>query len=87
MKWGDAACKRRKPAESLERLYRCNSLRVTVDDTDKHPLPEFDANGVARTLIRAYVRSSPLERLEALEAMQQLTESVSGRAKQVPKSD
>jgi hypothetical protein len=42
---------------------------------------EYDANGVDRTLIRACLRESPLECLQALEEMHQLAESVRGQWK------
>jgi len=36
----------------------------------------YDENGVDRTLVRASLRETPLERLEALEDMNSLAESV-----------
>jgi hypothetical protein len=42
---------------------------------------EYDANGVDRTLIRACLRESPLDCLQALEEMHQLAESVRGQWK------
>ena len=37
---------------------------------------DYDENGVDRTLIRAYLRLSPLECLQLLEETHQLAESV-----------
>lgn len=36
----------------------------------------YDENGVDRTLVRAWLRETPLERLDALEDMNSLAESV-----------
>jgi hypothetical protein len=49
--------------------------------TDDEPLPAddrlvYDENGVDRTLVRACLQETPLERLEALEDMLSLAESV-----------
>jgi hypothetical protein len=52
---------------------------VTDGASQRDPAPvvaEYDENGVDRTLIRACLRESPLECLEALEEMLQLAESV-----------
>jgi hypothetical protein len=47
----------------------------TVEDSDP-PEPDYDANGVDRTLVRACLKDTPLECLQALEEMHQLAESV-----------
>jgi hypothetical protein len=51
------------------------------------PPPDYDANGVDRTLIRAYLRNTPLECLELLEEMQQLAESVDHGSEPIPPTD
>jgi hypothetical protein len=48
---------------------------------------DYDANGVDRTLIRACLRESPLECLQALEEMHQLAESVRRGGEQIPPAD
>jgi hypothetical protein len=54
------------------------SAAMTPEQGETPPnLPSvYDDNGVDRTLIRACLRETPLERLEALEEMHQLAESV-----------
>lgn len=49
-------------------------------------MPDFDANSVDRTLIRVYLRATPLECLEALEEMQQFAESVAVNTQQIPQT-
>jgi hypothetical protein len=51
------------------------------------PEPDYDENGVDRTLIRACLRETPLECLQALEEMHQLAERVKRRGKPIPSSD
>ena len=51
------------------------------------PEPDYDSNGVDRTLIRASLKETPLECLEALEEMLELAESVRGASEQVPPVD
>ncbi len=48
---------------------------------------DYDENGVDRTLIRAYLRLSPLECLQLLEEMLQLAESVKRDGESVPPTD
>lgn len=51
------------------------------------PEPDYDANGVDRTLIRACLNETPLECLQALEEMLELAESVRDAPEQVPSTD
>ncbi len=51
------------------------------------PPVDYDENGVDRTLIRAYLRLSPLECLQLLEEMLQLAESVKRDGESVPPTD
>lgn len=66
------------------------SARITCVDSLQNSAPpaeDYDANGVDRTLIRACLRESPLECLQALEEMHQLAESVKRDGKQIPQAD
>jgi hypothetical protein len=56
-------------------------------ETLKVPEPDYDANGVDRTLIRACLKETPLECLQALEEMLELAESVRSVSQQVPSAD
>ena len=60
-----------------------------MDDawTPAQLIEDYDANGVDRTLIRACLRDSPLERLQVLEEMHQLAESVRRNGEQIPPAD
>ena len=51
------------------------------------PEPDYDANGVDRTLIRACLKESPVECLQALEEMLELAESVRDASEQVFETD
>jgi hypothetical protein len=51
------------------------------------PEPEYDANGVDRTLVRACLNDTPLECLQALEEMHQLAESVARVGQSIPQTD
>jgi hypothetical protein len=57
------------------------------NDEDRHESALYDANGVDRTLVRACLRDSALERLEALEAVYLLRESVSRVREPIPPTD
>ena len=60
---------------------------VRDDSRPQASVEIYDENGVDRTLVRACLRETPLERLEALEEMHQLAESVKRVGKQVPPVD
>jgi hypothetical protein len=62
---------------------------VNVDSQTEtvYPKPEYDANGVDLTLIRACLRETPLQCLEMLEEMHQLAESVGRDSESIPSTD
>ena len=66
------------PARQVSSADLLDSSSVNPLPNDAAPDEEYDANGVDRTLIRACLRESPLECLQALEEMHQLAESVRG---------
>jgi len=51
------------------------------------PSKEYDHNGVDRSLVRACLRDTPLECLQALEEMHQLAESVKRVGEPIPQAD
>ncbi len=51
------------------------------------PEPDYDENGVDRTLVRACLNDTPLECLQVLEEMHQLAESVRRVGQPVPQAD
>lgn len=60
---------------------------MLLDDEPAPLVPDYDANGVDRTLIRASLRLTPLEALQALEELLQLGERVKRRGEPVPSTD
>jgi hypothetical protein len=49
-------------------------------------VPVYDPNGVDRTLVRACLKDTPLQRLEALEAVYRLRECARHVGKSLPPS-
>jgi len=62
-------------------------LSLDTPDELAPPAPDYDDNGVDRTLIRANLRLTPLECLQALEDLVQLAERVKRRGEWVPSTD
>lgn len=60
---------------------------MLLDDELAPPAPDYDDNGVDRTLIRANLRLTPLECLQALEELLQLGERVKRRGEPIPSAD
>lgn len=61
---------------------------MSPDDSElQQPEPDYDERGVDRTLIRACLRQTPLECLQALEELLQLGERVKRRGEPVPSTD
>jgi hypothetical protein len=61
-------------------------MNSVVENWDP-PAPDYDENGVDRTLIRACLKDTPLECLQALEEMHQLAESVTRVGQSIPPTD
>ncbi|MFO0569145.1 MAG: hypothetical protein U0263_26030 [Polyangiaceae bacterium] len=62
---------------------------MSLDTPDElaPPAPDYDDNGVDRTLISANLRLTPLECLQALEDLVRLAERVKRRREPIPPAD
>jgi len=68
------------------RSGKVSGVSANLED-EAPPSKEYDHNGVDRSLVRACLRDTPLECLQALEEMQQLAESVTRVGEPIPQAD